>query len=110
MEALSRGDLKLTGKLPEPHRYLFLHLSHIRTTNPFHIHLQAHACASRTEFVPSHLNFVALLLINMTIRLFFFPTHSPLGLTPLDIFITPYFQKPKPLKCVTTLVLRFRIL
>jgi len=32
MEALLRGDLKLTGKLLEQHRYLFLHLPHVRTT------------------------------------------------------------------------------
>lgn len=59
--------------------------------NPFRIHLQVDACPPRTEFIQSHLNFVAFLLIRHAIRLIFpRPTLRhlhPLAHRPLAIFI-----------------------
>ena len=64
-------DLELSGKSFERDRHLFLHLPHICTVNPSDIHLQVGACPTRTEPIPSHLNFVVSLLISHAVRLIF---------------------------------------
>lgn len=63
--------LKLSGKLFERHRRLFLCLPHIRPADPLRIHLQAGACRTRTASIPSRLNFVAFFLIRHAIHLIF---------------------------------------
>ena len=89
MEALSRGDLKLTGKLleplssPAPHPYNKIHSAF--TSRLMHVHHE------RTESIPSHLVFVASLPIRHT---GFSSTHSA-HLHPLTTRYPYYLPPPK---------------
>lgn len=99
MEAPPRGDLKLTGKLLEQHRYLFLHLHHTPTTKSI-LHSRTGWCMYTTNRVCSVAPGLRCTPLYKTHRpSSFSSTHSaqlhPLILTPLDTPVTFYSQKAK---------------
>lgn len=105
MAALPRRDLKLTGKLPELHRYLFLHLPTFIQPNPSHIHLQVDACTPRNGVYSVAPGLRCIPPYKTRHPPGFSSTHSaqlhPLALSPLDIFITLHSQKLRPCENVS---------
>lgn len=92
-------DLKLSGKLFEPHWYLFLHLPHIRTTKSIP-HSLTGWCMYTTNRVYSVAPELRCIPPYKTRHLFdFSSTHlahlHPFSPIPLTIFIS-YSQKPEP--------------